>query len=232
MCVCLFVCQIEAAGQFQKRLARVEASLEKALPSIGQRYNFLEMMHFSDFMSMVSSTCNSYLIVIGMSVSRFEFVKQKKLNRLDCNWRFPVCCSIADVQGSFTNLEKRVVFNEQEERNNIISLRQRWALKFTKVSLPFGCVFAINSLFHYLWGFSDQSPVCRPNPTDFPVPLLICSLSTSPQSLPAALVCAAWAPDTLWACVISKVHKNKSVQHHTLGSGTVEFQVTWFRKAL
>ena len=28
-----------------------------------------------------------------------------------------------------------------------------------------------------------------------------------------------------WA--ISRVHKNKSMQHHTLGSGTAEFQVTW-----
>ena len=26
---------------------------------------------------------------------------------------------------------------------------------------------------------------------------------------------------------LSRVHKNKSMQHHTLGSGTAEFQVTW-----
>ena len=29
----------------------------------------------------------------------------------------------------------------------------------------------------------------------------------------------------------SWVHKNKSMQHHTLGSGTAEFQVTWLPKA-
>ena len=29
---------------------------------------------------------------------------------------------------------------------------------------------------------------------------------------------------------ISRVHKNKSMQHHTLGSGTAEFQVTWLPK--
>ena len=29
------------------------------------------------------------------------------------------------------------------------------------------------------------------------------------------------------SCVIPRVHKNKSMQHHTLGSGTAEFQVTW-----
>ena len=28
-------------------------------------------------------------------------------------------------------------------------------------------------------------------------------------------------------CVEPRVHKNKSMQHHTLGSGTAEFQVTW-----
>ena len=28
-------------------------------------------------------------------------------------------------------------------------------------------------------------------------------------------------------CVCARVHKNKSMQHHTLGSGTAEFQVTW-----
>ena len=27
--------------------------------------------------------------------------------------------------------------------------------------------------------------------------------------------------------LLSRVHKNKSMQHHTLGSGTAEFQVTW-----
>ena len=27
--------------------------------------------------------------------------------------------------------------------------------------------------------------------------------------------------------LIARVHKNKSMQHHTLGSGTAEFQVTW-----
>ena len=27
--------------------------------------------------------------------------------------------------------------------------------------------------------------------------------------------------------VLTRVHKNKSMQHHTLGSGTAEFQVTW-----
>ena len=35
----------------------------------------------------------------------------------------------------------------------------------------------------------------------------------------------------LWRCfllsITSRVHKNKSMQHHTLGSGTAEFQVTW-----
>ena len=31
-------------------------------------------------------------------------------------------------------------------------------------------------------------------------------------------------------CVVSRVHKNKSMQHHTLGSGTAEFQVTWLPK--
>ena len=29
------------------------------------------------------------------------------------------------------------------------------------------------------------------------------------------------------SCLWSRVHKNKSMQHHTLGSGTAEFQVTW-----
>ena len=28
-------------------------------------------------------------------------------------------------------------------------------------------------------------------------------------------------------CITPRVHKNKSMQHHTLGSGTAEFQVTW-----
>ena len=32
--------------------------------------------------------------------------------------------------------------------------------------------------------------------------------------------------------MISRVHKNKSMQHHTLGSGTAEFQVTWLPKTL
>ena len=32
------------------------------------------------------------------------------------------------------------------------------------------------------------------------------------------------------SCLASRIHKNKSTQHHTLGSGTAEFQVTWFPK--
>ena len=32
---------------------------------------------------------------------------------------------------------------------------------------------------------------------------------------------------TLIDYILTRVHKNKSMQHHTLGSGTAEFQVTW-----
>ena len=46
-----------------------------------------------------------------------------------------------------------------------------------------------------------------------------CTMATvtgSPSE--AGLVCGHW--------IMPRVHKNKSMQHHTLGSGTAEFQVT------